>query len=29
MIDERFLGGDFDDFLREEGIIDDAEAMAA
>jgi len=29
MIDERFFGGDFDDFLREEGIIDDAEAMAA
>lgn len=29
MIDERFLGGDFDKTFREEGIIDDAEAMAA
>ena len=29
MIDEKFLGGDFDDFLRKEGIIDEAEAVAA
>ena len=27
MIIERFLGGEFDDFLREEGIIDDAESI--
>jgi antitoxin HicB len=29
MIDERFIGGDFDEFLREEGIVDDAETVAA
>lgn len=29
MIDERFIGSDFDEFLREEGISDDAEAVAA
>ncbi|MEE4276515.1 MAG: XRE family transcriptional regulator [Thermoleophilia bacterium] len=29
MIDERHIGGDFDDFLREQGLLDDAEATAA
>jgi predicted XRE-type DNA-binding protein len=29
MINSEFLGSDFDDFLREEGFIDDAEAVAA
>ena len=29
MMDERHLGSDFDDFLREEGLLDDAEAVAA
>jgi hypothetical protein len=29
MIDEQFLGGDFDEFLRKEGFIDEAEAVAA
>jgi len=28
-MDERHLGSDFDDFLREEGLLDDAEAVAA
>jgi len=29
MIDERHIGGDFDDFLRDQGLLDDAEATAA
>ena len=29
MIDERFIGSNFDEFLREEGISDDTEAVAA
>ena len=29
MINSEFLGSDFDDFLRDEGFIDDAEAVAA
>jgi len=29
MIDKQYLGSDFDDFLRKEGFIDDAEAVAA
>lgn len=29
MIDKECLGSDFDDFLRKEGFIDDAEAVAA
>jgi hypothetical protein len=29
MIDKEFIGSDFDDFLRSEGFIDDAEAVAA
>jgi antitoxin HicB len=29
MLDEQFMGGDFDDFLRNEGLIDEAEAVAA
>lgn len=29
MINEPFLGGDFDEFLRKEGFIDEAEAVAA
>ena len=29
MIDERFIGSDFDEFLREDGISDDAEAVSA
>ena len=29
MLDEQFMGGDFDDFLRKEGLIDEAEAVAA
>jgi antitoxin HicB len=29
MIDERHIGGGFDDFLREQGLLDDAEATAA
>jgi len=28
-MDERHLGSDFDDFLRDEGLLDDAEASAA
>ncbi len=26
---KKHIGGDFDDFLRDEGILDDAEAVAA
>ena len=29
MIDDRHIGGDFDDFLREQGLLDEAEATAA
>lgn len=29
MMDKKHLGGDFDDFLRDEGVLDDAEAVAA
>jgi len=29
MINSEFLGSDFDDFLRDEGFMDDAEAVAA
>jgi predicted XRE-type DNA-binding protein len=29
MTKSEFLGSDFDDFLRDEGFIDDAEAVAA
>jgi len=29
MINEQFLGGDFDEFLRKQGFIDEAEAVAA
>jgi hypothetical protein len=29
VINERFLGSDFDEFLRKEGFIDQAEAVAA
>ena len=29
MVDEQFMGGDFDDFLRQEGLIEEAEAVAA
>ena len=29
MINKEYLGSDFDDFLRKEGFIDDAEAVAA
>jgi predicted XRE-type DNA-binding protein len=28
-MDKKHIGGDFDDFLRDEGILDDAEAVAA
>ena len=28
-MDKRHIGGDFDDFLRDEGILDGAEAVAA
>ena len=28
-MDEKHLGSDFDEFLREEGLLDDAEAVAA
>ena len=28
-MDKKRIGGDFDDFLRGEGILDDAEAVAA
>jgi len=28
-MDQKHIGGDFDDFLRGEGILDDAEAVAA
>lgn len=28
-MEEKHLGSDFDDFLREEGILDEAEAVAA
>lgn len=28
-MDNERIGGDFDDFLRDEGILDDAEAVAA
>jgi predicted XRE-type DNA-binding protein len=28
MVDNNHIGGDFDDFLRDEGILDDAEAIA-
>jgi predicted XRE-type DNA-binding protein len=27
-MDKKHIGGDFDDFLREEGILEDAEAVA-
>ncbi len=27
-MDKKHIGGDFDDFLRDEGILDDAEAVA-
>ena len=27
-MDKKHMGGDFDDFLRDEGILDDAEAVA-
>jgi antitoxin HicB len=29
MIDRQFIGGDFDEFLSEEGFADEAEAVAA
>jgi hypothetical protein len=29
LIYEQFLGGDFDEFLRNQGFIDEAEAVAA
>ena len=29
IVDKKHIGGDFDDFLREEGILEDAEAVAA
>ncbi len=28
-MDNKHIGGDFDDFLRDEGILDEAEAVAA
>jgi antitoxin HicB len=28
-MDKKRIGGDFDDFLRDEGILDEAEAIAA
>ena len=28
MIDKKHIGGDFDDFLRDEGLLDEAEAVA-
>jgi len=28
-MDKKHIGGDFDDFLRDEGILDEAEAIAA
>ncbi|MDP2183419.1 MAG: helix-turn-helix transcriptional regulator [Actinomycetota bacterium] len=28
MVDKRHIGSDFEDFLRDEGILDDAEAVA-
>jgi antitoxin HicB len=28
-MDKKHIGGDFDDFLRDEGVLDDAEAVAA
>jgi antitoxin HicB len=28
MLDKRHIGGDFDDFLRDEDLLDDAEAVA-
>jgi len=28
VVDKKHVGGDFDDFLREEGILDEAEAVA-
>lgn len=28
-MNERHLGGDFDDFLREEGLLEEVEAVAA
>ena len=28
-MDKKHIGGDFDDFLRDEGMLDDAEAVAA
>lgn len=28
-MDEKHLGSDFDDFLREEGLLDEAEAVAS
>ncbi|MDZ4181217.1 MAG: XRE family transcriptional regulator [Coriobacteriia bacterium] len=27
-MDKKHIGGDFDDFLRDEGVLDDAEAVA-
>jgi antitoxin HicB len=29
VMDKRHIGGDFDDFLRDDGLLDDAEAVAA
>ena len=28
-MDDKHVGSDFDEFLREEGLLDDAEALAA
>ena len=28
MVDKKHIGGDFDDFLREDGLLGDAEAVA-
>ncbi len=28
MIDKKHIGGDFDDFLKDEGLLDEAEAVA-
>jgi predicted XRE-type DNA-binding protein len=29
MMDDKHIGGDFDDFLRDDGMLEDAEAVAA
>jgi antitoxin HicB len=29
IVDNRHVGGDFDDFLRDEGLLDEAECVAA